>query len=134
MPSLPAVRCALAAILLAVIPLDALAQTAWPQLSATQRNALAPLEQLWPQLNAQQQQQWLALAQRFASMPPAEQATLHSRMNEWARMTPTEREQARMGFDATRSLPDTEKRARWQQYQTLPAQERARLANDPGAR
>ena len=103
------------------------AQTSWEALSATQRSALAPMQQLWPSLNAQQQQQWLTLARDFENKSPAERATLHERMNEWARMSPEQRERARAGFGQARSVSEQEKRARWQQYQTLPADERKRL-------
>lgn len=103
------------------------AQTSWEGLSAAQRSALAPMQQLWPSLDAQQQQQWLTLARDFEHKSPAERATLHERMNEWARMTPEQRERARAGFGQARSVSAQEKRARWQQYQTLPDTERKRL-------
>ena len=103
------------------------AQTPWDSLSAAQRSALAPMQQTWPTLNQQQQQQWLALARDFENKSPAERATLHEHMSEWVRMTPEQRERARAGFGQARSVSEQEKRARWQQYQTLPADERKRL-------
>lgn len=127
----PASRALLRAACLAALGLGALAsahaQTSWESLSAAQRSALAPMQQLWPSLDAQQQQQWLALARDFEHKSPAERATLHERMGEWARMTPEQRERARAGFGQARSVSEQEKRARWQQYQTLPAGERKRL-------
>ena len=104
------------------------AQTSWEALTAAQRSALAPMQQTWPTLNQQQQQQWLTLARDFERMSPAERTTLHEHMNEWARMTPEQRERARAGFGQARSVSEQEKRARWQQYQTLPAGERKRLS------
>ena len=124
----PITRAAFAAALLLGTVCIAHAQTAWGSLSAAQRSALAPMQQLWPTLTAQQQQQWLALAQGFEGKSPAERATLHERMGEWARMTPEQRERARAGFGQARGMPEQEKRARWQQYQTLPDTERKRLS------
>lgn len=120
-------RAAGAALLALGALANAHAQTPWEGLSAAQRSALAPMQQLWPSLDAQQQQQWLTLARDFEHKSPAERATLHERMNEWARMTPEQRERARAGFGQARSVSAQEKRARWQQYQTLPDTERKRL-------
>lgn len=130
-PRTPATRALLRTACLALLGALALgsahAQGAWASLSAAQRSALAPMQQLWPSLSQPQQQQWLALARDFERMSPAERATLHERMGEWARMTPEQRERARAGFGQARSVSAQEKRARWQQYQTLPAGERKRL-------
>lgn len=105
--------------------------TPWNALNAEQRNALRPLASLWPTLRSEHQRKWLALAYNFDRMSPDEQATLQSRMAEWAKLTPAQRTQARLNFgEVRRAVPADERRAKWEEYQALPAEERERLAND----
>mgnify|MGYP001201242727 CR=1 FL=1 len=135
---LPALVLALSVLTLG--PAQAQAQTegsqgaggpiAWRSLSAGQRDALRPLDQLWPTLSAEQQRKWVALTQNFHRLSPEERATLQSRMAEWADLTPAQRTQARLNFGEARKVPADEKRAKWEEYQSLPAEERERLAND----
>jgi len=63
-------------------------------------------------------------------MSPDERATLQSRMAEWVNLTPAQRTQARLNFGEVRQVPADEKRAKWEEYQALPAEQRERLAND----
>lgn len=49
-------------------------------------------------------------------------------MAEWAKLTPRERGQARMRFQEAKSLPATDRQARWDAYQALPPEERQQLA------
>ena len=103
----------------------------WSMLNAEQRTALKPLAALWPTLAPDHQRKWVALAQNFNRMHPDEQATLQSRMTEWAQLTPAQRTQARLNFgEVRRAVPADERRAKWEEYQALPAEERERLAND----
>lgn len=102
----------------------------WNTLSDEQRRALSPLSSLWPSLRPEHQRKWLALAHNFNRMSPDEQATLQGRMAEWARLTPGQRTQARLNFGEVRRVPADEKRAKWEEYQALPAEERQRLAKD----
>jgi len=140
-PLLPALLLALTAVLAT----PALAQSAsgraqaaatatggvaWADLNTEQQTALQPLATLWPKLPAEHQRKWLALAHSFDRMTPDEQDTLHSRMAEWARLTPAQRTRARLGFGEVRQLPADEKRAKWEEYQALPAEERDRLARE----
>lgn len=103
---------------------------AWAELNAEQRTALRPLAALWPKLPTEHQRKWIALAHNFERMAPDEQATLQSRMAEWARLTPAQRTRARLGFGEVRQVPADEKRAKWEEYQALPAEERDRLARE----
>ena len=106
-------------------------EVAWRSLTAEQRAALQPLSQLWPTLGADQQRKWVALSSNFNRMSPEERATLQSRMTEWAALTPAQRTQARLNFgEVRRALPADERRAKWEEYQALPVEERERLAND----
>ena len=131
--------------LTAVSALPALGQTAarpgaarpaaggieWRALSAEQKSALTPLATLWPTLNLDQQRKWIALAKNFNRMSEGEQATLQERMADWAQLTPAQRTEARLNFgEVRRRIPADEKKAKWEEYQALPAEERERLAND----
>ena len=57
---------------------------------------------------------------------------MHSRMNEWVDMSPQQRAAARLNFAKTKELskqltPD-EKKAKWETYQALSPEEKAKLA------
>ncbi|HNI84142.1 MAG TPA: DUF3106 domain-containing protein [Ottowia sp.] len=105
-------------------------QIEWRSLSTAQRTALAPLERDWASLGSDQQRKWIALTQNFSRMTPQERATLQGRMTEWANLTPAQRTQARLNFGEVRKVPADEKRAKWEEYQALPEEERARLASE----
>ena len=105
-------------------------QVPWRALSGEQRAALQPLEKLWPTLGADQQRKWVALSANYSRMSPEERSTLQSRMAEWVNLTPAQRTQARLNFGEVRKVPADEKRAKWEEYQALPAEERERLASD----
>ena len=102
----------------------------WHNLNGAQRTALAPLERDWSSLGPDQQRKWVALTQNFNRMTPQERATLQGRMTEWANLTPAQRTQARLNFGEVRKVPADEKRAKWEEYQALPEEERARLASE----
>ncbi|HOV18650.1 DUF3106 domain-containing protein [Ottowia sp.] len=104
--------------------------TPWSSLTAQQQTALDPLKEHWHTLSASHQRKWLALARNYHRLPPAEQATLQRRMSEWAQLSPSQRARARLNFNEVRRVPTDEKRAKWEQYQALPEQERERLASD----
>lgn len=108
--------------------------TQWASLSPAQRTALAPLARNWNQLSEGHQRKWIALAENFNRMPPAEQAKLHSRMAEWVALSPQQRTQARLNFGEAQQLPADEKKAKWEAYQALPAEEKRRLATDAAAK
>ena len=67
-------------------------------------------------------------------MAPTEQAMLHSHMTDWASLTPQQRIQARLSFGQTQQLPADEKRAKWEAYQSLSAQDKQRLAAEASPR
>lgn len=150
----PAIAATLALALALALPASAAAQgrqarpapdisvastgTSWNQLSAEQRAALRPLRAQWSKLGAEDQRQWLATTRNFSRLAPDEQALLQQRMSDWARLSPTERTRARLNFGEVRRVPRDERRERWEQYQELSAEERARLARErrdppPGA-
>jgi hypothetical protein len=100
----------------------------WNTLTAEQREALSPLSGLWDTLHPSHQRKWIALAYSYDRMGADEQATLQGRMAEWAKLTSTQRTQARLNFGEVRRVPADEKRAKWEEYQALSAEERQRLA------
>jgi hypothetical protein len=84
-------------------------QLPWPDLSAAQKQALAPLAPLWVSLSEAQRQKWLALSKNFNNLPLAEQQIMHSRMADWASLTPQQRTQARLNFGESQKLPAQDK-------------------------
>lgn len=100
----------------------------WSDLKPAQRSVLKPLERDWSAIDAPQKQKWLELSARFPGMSPDEQARVQTRMAEWAKLTPPERGQARMRFQEAKSLPATDRQARWDAYQALPPEQRQQLA------
>lgn len=100
----------------------------WSDLTASQRNALRPLEAEWGRIDGPRRSKWLEMADRFPKMSPAEQARIQNRMTEWAKLTPRERGQARMNFREAQQVPAQERRAKWEEYKTLPPEQRKQLA------
>lgn len=111
----------------------AVTRPAWVELTPMQQQALKPLASSWDTgISAPQKRKWLEVSKNFPTMPPDGQATMHSRMNEWVTLSPEQRAQARLNFAKTKELSEQltpeEKRAKWQTYQALSAEEKARLA------
>lgn len=101
----------------------------WAALTASERDALAPLEREWPGIDAVRQQKWLDVASRFNKLEPDDRARMQQRMGDWARMTPDERRRARLNYQElrTQTAPD-ERQSRWQTYQALPESQKRELA------
>lgn len=130
---------ALALLLAALALCPALAEDlspSWASLSPAQKQVLAPLQRDWSGIEPARRQKWLEVAARYPQMPVEERQRLQARMSEWARMTPAQRSAARQQFQEVRRVPDEERQARWQAYQSLPPEERDRLAQSakPAAR
>ena len=57
---------------------------------------------------------------------------MHSRMNEWVALSPEQRAEARLNFGKTKELSKQltaeEKKAKWETYQALSAEEKQKLA------
>jgi hypothetical protein len=100
----------------------------WSELAPAQQQALAPLAAKWDTVSDAQKRKWLALSQNFPAMSGAEQAKLHSRMSEWVALSPQQRTQARLNFGETKQLSPDDKKAKWEAYQALPAEEKRKLA------
>ncbi len=100
----------------------------WASLSASQREALAPLERDWSAIPPEQQQKWVEVANRQPGLPPAERARQNQRMTEWSRLSPSERARARLNFQESRQVSAEERQQQWQNYRALPADERRAFA------
>lgn len=99
----------------------------WGNLSAVQRESLAPLQKDWVGIDASRKQKWLEVAARMQSMTAEERERVRERMAEWARLSPAERGRARLNFQEVRSLPAEGRQALWEAYQALPEDERKAL-------
>ncbi|AGU49604.1 hypothetical protein VAPA_1c25040 [Variovorax paradoxus B4] len=100
----------------------------WSELTAEQQQALRPLASHWHALNPGHKRKWLALSRNYANMSADDQTTLHSRMIEWAALSNQQRAQARLNFAEVKRVPADERRAKWEEYQALSAEEKRRLA------
>lgn len=100
----------------------------WQQLTAAQKQALAPLADSWNTISELQKSKWLALSQNFAKLSDLEQTKLHDRMTEWTVLSPQQRTRARLNFAEAKDLTPEEKEARWQAYQALSSDEKKNLA------
>lgn len=106
---------------------------AWSELSPTQKQALEPLAAQWQtSMSDQQRRKWIEISTNYQNLSPEGQATLHSRMNEWVALSPQQRAQARLNFAKTeelsREMTPAQKQEKWQAYQALSAEEKAKLA------
>lgn len=104
----------------------------WAELNPQQQQNLKPLAADWNGISEAQKRKWLEVSKNYPSLPAADQAVMHSRMNEWVAMSAQQRAAARLNFAKTKELskeltPD-EKKAKWQTYQALSPEEKAKLA------
>lgn len=113
-------------------PKPAATEQSWAKLTPVQQQALKPLALKWNTLSEAQKRKWLKISQNYPLLSTEEQTTLHSRMHEWVSLSPQQRAQARLNFGKTKELSGQltaeEKRARWQAYQALSAEEKQKLA------
>ncbi|PVE42451.1 hypothetical protein H663_012065 [Limnohabitans planktonicus II-D5] len=100
----------------------------WLQLTPRQKQALAPLRVQWGTLTAQQQSKWLAISQNFFQLSAVEQSTMHARMADWVALSPEQRNVARFNFNSLQNLPKEDKKAKWEAYQALSADEKSQLS------
>ena len=100
----------------------------WSDLSPYEQQALAPLKPQWQTISAAQKRKWLAMAKNFATLPTEEQNKLHARVQEWAQLSPQQRAQARLNFGESAQHSVDHKRAKWEAYQSLSAEEKSKLA------
>lgn len=128
-----ALVCGLALASGAGAALPEMTQPGWAQLSEQQRQILAPLAADWDAMEAFRRKKWLGIAERYPAMSEDERVRVRQRMREWAALSPEERSLAR---DKYRSLqrvsPEMREslRQNWEEYKSLPADEKKRLQDD----
>lgn len=100
----------------------------WSELTATQREALAPLATSWPTITVAQKRKWLALSQNFDALAMPDQRIMHRRMADWAALSTQQRAQARLNFAQARDVPAQQRVAHWETYQALSTEQKQKLA------
>jgi hypothetical protein len=111
-----------------------LSKPLWSDLSPAQQQALAPLSADWDKLDDFRKQKWLVIANKFQSMKPEEQQRMQNRMRDWVKLTPAQRRAAREAYARTKKLNADQKSTKWQQYQSLPEEEKKKLAAEAEAK
>jgi hypothetical protein len=104
-----------------------LAQPLWSELSAAQRQVLAPFEEKWNALPVTEKRAWADLAQRFPGMKPDEQKRVEKRIVEWAALTPEQRRIARANYVLAQQIARENLLAEWEHYQSMTPEQRSVL-------
>lgn len=100
----------------------------WAKLSASQREALGPLESLWNDMEAHRKQKWIRIADRFHMLSPEQQQLAQERMQEWVSLPAIDRRQARAVYDGVNDIiPEDVRVMKWNEYQKLSPKEREKL-------
>ena len=100
----------------------------WSSLTTRQKEALYPLANRWALLSEAQKRNWLNLAAGFHALPSEEQAKMLERITDWANLSAQQRSQARLNYATAAKLRADDRRAQWEAYQALSAEEKKRLA------
>ena len=115
--------------MVAAAPTGAVVQNpSWRRLSAAQRQALTPLEQVWPTLSEGARSRWLAIASKFPTKSPATQDRMHARMAQWSELSSSQRAEARLRYLQTAKLDAQTKRQRWEAYKRTELGQRQPMA------
>ena len=100
----------------------------WVELSAAQREALAPLAGEWEGLDGQHKKKWVEIAGRYPKMKPEEQQHTQERMREWATLTPEQRRVARDSFARVQAMTPEKRAEMLRKYRELPDEKKEALA------
>ncbi|MFO0205138.1 MAG: DUF3106 domain-containing protein [Betaproteobacteria bacterium] len=106
-----------------------MARPAWSDLTAAQREALAPLQDDWDSFERDRKRKWLEVATKYPRMTPEAQQHLHERMLEFVRLTPQQRRTARENFKKAYELPLEQRQQLVDQFKALPPERRQELAD-----
>ena len=107
-----------------------LVQPLWSELSASQRETLAPLEPTWNSLPLAKKRSWLTLTEKMPGMSPAERAKAQVRIREWASLSPEQRRMARNNYRLAKSLDRDERVATWESYRQMTPEQRSVLRSN----
>ena len=100
----------------------------WGNLTASQKESLAPLEKEWGKFSTPQKRKWLEVAKKMEAMSPEEKQRLQNHIRDWLNLTPEQRRMARQNFLGFKKLNQDKKTEKWQEYQKLPAEKKRELA------
>ena len=109
----------------------------WSELSAQDRQVLAPLASDWDKFDLLRKNKWLEVAKRYPTLPATEQRRIQERMPGWAKLSSQERQAARENFKGLKQLPPDQRKElpdKWREYQSLPQDQRQELRRAPGGR
>lgn len=104
-----------------------LAQPLWSELTAVQRQVLAPFAEGWNVLPVTEKRAWADLALRFPAMKADEQKRVEKRIAEWAALTPEQRRIARANFVLAQQVARENLLAQWENYQSMTPEQRSVL-------
>lgn len=107
-----------------------LRQPNWQELSAQQKQILAPLGPEWDQMEDARRRKWLGIAARYPHLTADEQARVQTQMGEWAKLTPQQKQAVRAKYKALQQATPAQRaamREQWEKYQELPEEEKQRL-------
>jgi hypothetical protein len=114
------------------LPPAQVSKPAWKDLTATQKDALAPLAKDWDTFDRSRKLKWLEVADKYPQLSPEGQKRLQERMVEFVKLTPEQRRTARSNFQRAYELPMEQRQSLVQQYQELPPEKKRALADKAG--
>ena len=107
-----------------------LTSPAWADLTAFQREALAPLQPVWNSLPAAKKRSWLTLTDRMPGMKTADREAALQRICAWAALSPEQRRMARDNYRLAKSLDRDERLATWESYRQLTPEQQTVLRDN----
>ncbi len=99
----------------------------WADLTATQKDALAPLATEWDQIPTARKKKWLEIGNKVALMTPDEKQRVQERIRDWVKLTPEQRQDARANYAQANKLHPNERFTQWQRYQQLTEEQKKEL-------
>jgi uncharacterized protein YoaH (UPF0181 family) len=105
------------------------AQGVWPwsQLTAQQKQILAPFQQQWDAWPPADKRSWVVLANRFPQLSAAQQQRARNRINEWASLSGEQRATVRNNIKLSRERKPNERSAEWNRYQQMTPEQKGVL-------
>lgn len=107
----------------------AVARPAWHELSAAQKEALAPLAKDWDGFDRDRKLKWLEVAKKYPSLSADGKQRIHERMAEFVKLSPEQRRNVRENFRKAYELPLDQRQALIQEYKDLPAERKRELSD-----
>ncbi len=99
----------LAALAMCGLPAIAEAQP-WSELTAMQKEALAPLSDTWGTLDDGERDHFLKLASHYPSLAPEKKVRMQENLVKWSKLTPEQRKSARKNYRAFSQIPEHQRK------------------------